>query len=79
MPEEVGKTFDTSERDERYAPIRTDAENDVIQIQRNTDVIQTEKCLRVRILKKKIDGQTEKLTNRIGTVVNFIEEIFRCD
>ena len=32
MPEEVGKTYDTSERDGRCAPIRTDAENDEIQI-----------------------------------------------
>ena len=32
MPEEAGKTYDTSAKDGRYAPIQTDPENDVIQI-----------------------------------------------
>ena len=32
MPEEAGKTYDTSERGGRYAPIQTDPENDAIQI-----------------------------------------------
>ena len=32
IPEEAGKTYDTSEREGRYAPIRTDPENDAIQI-----------------------------------------------
>ena len=32
IPEDAGKTYDTSEKDGRYAPIQTDPENDVIQI-----------------------------------------------
>ena len=32
IPEGAGKTYDTSEKDGRYAPIQTDPENDVIQI-----------------------------------------------
>ena len=39
---------------------------------------QMEKCLKVRILKK-IDGQTETLIDRIGSVVYLIEEIFGYD
>ena len=31
-PEEAGKTFDTSEKDGRCAPIQTDPKNDVIKI-----------------------------------------------
>ena len=33
----------------------------------------------VRILKIKLDGQTETLIDRIGTVVYLIEEIFGCN
>ena len=73
MPEEVGKTYDTSERDGRYAP-----DTDRSRKRRDTNT-QMEKCLRVRILKIKIDGQTETLIDRIGTVVYLIEEIFGCD
>ena len=32
IPEDAGKTYDTSEKDGWYAPIQTDPENDVIQI-----------------------------------------------
>ena len=64
IPEDAGKTYDTSEKEGRYAPIQTDPENDVIQI--HTD----EKCrLRVRSLKINIDGQIETQINRIDTVV----------
>ena len=34
-----------------------------------------EKCLRVRIVKINIDGQTETLINRIDTVVYLIKEV----
>ena len=54
IPEDAGKTYDTSEKDGRYAPIQTDPENDVIQI--HTD---GEMRNRVRTLKINIDGQTE--------------------
>ena len=42
MTEEVGKTYDTSQRDRRYAPIRTDPENDVIQIHTDGEMPQGE-------------------------------------
>ena len=32
IPEDAGKTYDTSEKGGRYAPIQTNPENDVIQI-----------------------------------------------
>ena len=64
IPEDAGKTYDTSEKDGRYAPIQTDPENDVIQI--HTD---GEMPPRVRTLKINIDGQTETQINRIDTVV----------
>ena len=70
MPEEAVKTYETSEKDGRYAPIQTDPENDVIQIHK------TEKCLRVRILKINIGGQTETPVDRIDTVAYLIKENF---
>ena len=42
MREEVGKTYDTSAREGRYAPIRTDPENDVIQIHTDREMPQGE-------------------------------------
>ena len=42
MPEEAGKTYDTSEREGRYAPIRTDPENDAIQIHTDGEMPQGE-------------------------------------
>ena len=42
MPEEAGKTYDTSERGGRYAPIRTDPENDAIQIHTDGEMPQGE-------------------------------------
>ena len=41
-PEEAGKTYDTSEREERYAPIRTDPKNDMIQIHADGEMPQGE-------------------------------------
>ena len=42
MPEEAGKTYDTSERGGRYALIRTDPENDAIQIHTDGEMSQGE-------------------------------------
>ena len=42
MPEEAGKTYDTSERGGRYAPIQTDPENDAIQIHTDGEMPQGE-------------------------------------
>ena len=42
IPEEAGKTYDTSEKDGRYAPIQTDPENDVIQIHTDEEMPQGE-------------------------------------
>ena len=40
MPEEAGdRSYDTSERDGRYQPIRTNPEEDVIQIHTDGDEI----------------------------------------
>ena len=43
MPEEAGETYDTSERGGRYGPIRTDPDNDVIQIHTDGEMPQGEK------------------------------------
>ena len=69
IPEEAGKTYDTSEKDGRYAPIQTDPENGVIQIHTDGEMHQGED------FENKIDGQTETLINRIDTVVYLIKEI----
>ena len=42
MPEEAGKTYDTSEKYRRYAPIQTDPENDVIQTHTDGEMHQGE-------------------------------------
>ena len=42
IPEEAGKTYDTSEKDGRYAPKQTDPENDVIQIHTDVEMPQGE-------------------------------------
>ena len=42
MPEDAGKTYDTSKKDGRYAPIQTDPENDVIQIHTDGEMPQGE-------------------------------------
>ena len=43
MPEEVGtptpKTYDTSERDGRYAPIRTNPEEDALQLDTDGEIL----------------------------------------
>ena len=70
MPEEAGKMYDTSEKDGRYAPIRTDPENDVIQIHTDGEMPQCEN------LKINIGGQTETPIDRIDTVPYLIKEIF---
>ena len=44
MPEETGnRSYDTSERDGRYKPIRTNPEEDVIQIHTDGEISQGEK------------------------------------
>ena len=43
MPEDAGKKYDNSERDEMYVPIRTDPENDTIQIHTDGEIPQGEK------------------------------------
>ena len=70
MPEEAGKTYDTSERGGRYVPIRKDPENDVIQIHTDREMPQgenTEKTI--------IGGQTEIQIDRIDTATYTIKEI----
>ena len=42
IPKEAGKTYDTSEKDGRYAPIQTDPENGVIQIHTDGEMHQGE-------------------------------------
>ena len=43
MPEETGnRSYDTSERDDRYKPIRTNPEEDVIQIHTDGETPQCE-------------------------------------
>ena len=43
LPEENGtpKTYDTSERDGRFAPIRTNLEEDALQIYTDSDTLET--------------------------------------
>ena len=63
MPEEVGnRSYDTSEREGRYEPIRTNPEEDVIQIHMAN-------FHRVRIMKIKHGDLTETQINRKDTVV----------
>ena len=57
MPEEAGKTYDTSERGGRYAPIRTDPENDAIQIHTDGEMPQGENT-------KNNHRQSNRNTNR---------------
>ena len=59
----------THRRGGRYAPIQTDPENDAIQ------TTQMEKCLRLRIPKIIIDGQTEISIDRTDTVAYITKEI----
>ena len=70
MPEETGtpKVYDTSERDGRYAPIRTNKEEDALQIHTD-DEISAEN------FKTNKDDQTEILNNRIDTAVYHTPEI----
>ena len=43
MPDETGnRSYDTSERDDRYEPIRTNPEEDVIQIHTDGEILQGE-------------------------------------
>ena len=57
MPEEAGKTYDTSERGGRYAPIRTNPENDATQIHTDGRMPQGENT-------EKIHRQSNRNTNR---------------
>ena len=64
MPGETGaKLRDKSELDESYVLIRTNAEEDAIQIHTGKEI---ENC-RLRILNQKRGGQAEIFTNRIDT------------
>ena len=61
MPEEVRKTYDTSVRDGRYAPIRTDPENDVIQIHTDGEMPQGES-------KNRRSNRNTNRPNRYGSI-----------
>ena len=72
MPEEAGnRSYDTSERDVRYEPIRTNAEEDVIQVHTDGDEIPQGE----NIENKYVD-LAETQTNRIDTVAYHLLEIF---
>ena len=40
IPQETGKVYDTSERDGKYEPIRTDPENDSLEIHTDGETLQ---------------------------------------
>ena len=42
IPVETGRVYDTSEKDGRYGPIRTDPENDSLQIHTEGERLQVE-------------------------------------
>ena len=69
MPEEAGKTYDTSEKEGRYSPIRTDPENEAIQIHTDGEVPHGENT------ENNHRRSTERQINRIDTVAYVIKEI----
>ena len=73
MPEEIGtptpKVYDTSERDGRYIPIRTNPEEDALQLHTDGE-ISGEK------IETNINGPPEIVKNRINTVPYHTRETF---
>ena len=64
MPEEFGKIYDTSERKGGYAPIRTDPENDIIQIHTDGEMPQGENSE----IKKRRSNRNTNEPNRYGSI-----------
>ena len=63
IPEEAGTVYDTSERDGRYEPIRTDPENDSLQLHTDGEMPQGENSKIIRRSNRNISRP-----NRYGSV-----------